>query len=164
MTASIIDIADRATRPHPFVKRAIRPLLLHVGTLVWPGQAIELSVSLVSDRAMRALNAKHRHKDKTTDVLSFPLEHDLRPRLAATTPEVVAIGDIVISPPVCLKQATEWGWTPGERLTQLLIHGYLHLLGFDHEEEAERAMMEAREEELFEACGVAGLIGPLTES
>ncbi|HYE79100.1 MAG TPA: rRNA maturation RNase YbeY [bacterium] len=162
MAAFECDIADRATRPHPFRVAGIPPLMAELAGRLLGGRTAEVAVTLVSDRHMRTLNAQHRGKDKTTDVLSFPQEDALRDRL----PEFpdwyqLVLGDIVISPVQCLKQAEEWGWTPGERLAQLLIHGFLHLLGYDHEAEEDRAEMEALEEELFRRCESSGLIAGL---
>lgn len=151
MSTLVIDIADRAPRPHPFRKAPIRRLLTALCEELLPEADIELSISLVGDRRMRQLNRDYRGYDKTTDVLSFPLEPDLRSAVAgiAPVPSILALGDIVISPKVCLQQASDWGWTPGERLAQLLIHGLLHLLGYDHELEPERLAMEALEDRLL---------------
>ena len=146
---STIDIADRSTRPHPFNPEALRPLVLRLAVEMLGDRTIELSITLVSDRAMRGLNLKHRGIDRTTDVLSFPLGESRH------------LGDIVISSAKCLKQAAAWGWTPSERLAQLTIHGFLHLLGYDHHEEAERIAMEALEERLFGIVEAEGLIGSL---
>jgi len=166
MSQTTIDIADRAPRPHPFAKAGIRTLLEATIAELLPAAEVELSVSLVGDRRMRQLNRDHRGKDKTTDVLSFPMEDDLRSVVAgsAPIPEYLALGDIVISPKVCLAQAGEWGWTPSERMTQLLIHGLLHLLGYDHEEEPERLAMEALEERLFEHLETTGQISSVVRA
>lgn len=104
-----------------------------------PGAAFpcEVSVVFVNDRAMRELNRVWRSKDKTTDVLSFPQEDDvwsLAGRDADLPP--LELGDIVISMPQAARQAAEYGVTLSEELARLLVHGVVHLLGYDHERSA----------------------------
>jgi probable rRNA maturation factor len=99
-----------------------------------PGRAERMAVCLVGDRAMRALNRRHRAKDKTTDVLSFAA-------LGAPDPEGTRhLGDILISVPQAARQARERGHALERELRLLLLHGYLHLLGYDHERD-QGAMM-----------------------
>jgi len=106
-----------------------------------------LSVVFTDDTEMRRMNRKHRGKDKTTDVLSFPLD-DTTPLL-----QTRLLGDIVISVPTAKKQAKEYGVPLREELLRLLIHGFLHLLGYDHENVSRQKAraMERKEEELFSA-------------
>jgi probable rRNA maturation factor len=86
-----------------------------------------LGVCLVGDGAMRALNRRHRAKDETTDVLSFPAGR-------APDPEGLRhLGDILISVPQAARQARAAGHGLDRELRVLLLHGYLHLLGYDHE-------------------------------
>ena len=95
------------------------------------------------DRTMKELNAQFRGKDKTTDVLSFPEDPDpSSPVVAESGP---FLGDIAISLPQCFRQAGDQSVDPGEELVRLLVHGVLHLLGYDHIEMEERKQMEARE-------------------
>jgi probable rRNA maturation factor len=84
----------------------------------------------VTNRAIRALNKRWRRKDKATDVLSFPL---LEPADLRRARGEVALGDIVISVEKAKEQAAEHGYALREELDLLLVHGLLHLLGFDHE-------------------------------
>ncbi len=95
----------------------------------------ELSVVITSDRAILALNRKYRKKDEPTDVLSFPLLADsgARRRIRARDARNLALGDIVISIDTARRQALELGVPLKERLRALLIHGCLHLIGYDHE-------------------------------
>jgi rRNA maturation RNase YbeY len=162
-----VEVADRAPRPHPYVAEALVPFLEALGEVLLSGHRAELSVLLASDRHMRELNATHRGQDKPTDVLSFPQEHALHRQLA-TPPSAGAaplvLGDIVIAPQIALKQAAEWGWSDAERLAQLAIHGLLHLLGYDHDEETSRLEMEALEERLFTRAAARGLIAPLART
>lgn len=139
----------------------------------------ELSLVLVGDRAIRTLNRNFRGQDKTTDVLSFPqvdatnrpgnpkarrkrTQSDLATARSSRTPTErshnaqtpldtgpLLLGDIVISVDTALRQARELGVSPRARLRTLLIHGLLHLLGYDHEHSANEARrMFARESEL----------------
>lgn len=104
---------------------------------------VEVSVLLVNDAAMRRLNHRYRGIDRTTDVLSFPQG----PFPAAP----LFLGDIVISLPQARRQAYEYQ-TPFKReLARLLVHGLLHLLGYDHEKNSyQAAKMRRLEEELDE--------------
>lgn len=112
----------------------------------------ELSLALVSDRRIRALNAAWRGKDRATDVLSFPQDADAAGARGAGGP----IGDVVISLPTALRQAREGGWGLARELRRLLAHGLLHCLGHDHETPAQARRM-ARAEELL--LGRAGMVG-----
>jgi probable rRNA maturation factor len=115
----------------------------------------ELSLSLVSDRAIRALNRSYRGIDSATDVLSFSQIEQAS--AAPTDPLVVmndprlTLGDVVISIDTALAQARELRTQPEARIRRLLIHGFLHLLGYDHERSAAEARkMFARERVLVE--------------
>lgn len=106
-----------------------------------------MSVLFVGDGAMRSLNRRYRRKDRTTDVLSFPFREGA---YAGVQPDI--LGDIVISVPVSERQARQYGETNQRALDRLLVHGLLHLLGYDHERgAAEARRMEARERVLLEA-------------
>lgn len=115
--------------------------------------ACELSLSLVSDDTIRGLNRDFRDKDAPTDVLSFSQieERGEAPPdpLAIPNRRGMPLGDVVISVDTALKQAADLGVSPGERMRTLLIHGFLHLLGYDHERSrAEARRMFQREREL----------------
>jgi rRNA maturation RNase YbeY len=97
----------------------------------------ELSLTLTSDRAIRALNHKYRGKDAATDVLSFSQIDEARGRvcdpLEVKNAKDLPLGDVVISIDTALRQARELDVAPAARLRTLLTHGFLHLLGYDHE-------------------------------
>jgi len=86
---------------------------------------VELSIVLVSDAQIKRLNKLYRHKDKPTDVLSFPIGEKVNGWLI--------LGDIVISVDTAKRQAQELGYSLEEELKRLLVHGLVHLLGYDHE-------------------------------
>jgi probable rRNA maturation factor len=92
----------------------------------------EISILFVNDERMRILNRRFRGIDRTTDVLSFPQNEFISPNAERLTPNVV-LGDVVISLPKTKKQAEENGLTFHQELKRLLIHGLLHLTGYDHE-------------------------------
>jgi len=120
-----------------------------------------LHVSLVDDEQMRELNHTHRNKDKTTDVLSFPLFESLRNGITDDEFifEEVEFGDIIISVPVMEKQAEEFKVSLEGEFFHLLTHGFLHLLGYDHElSDEEEALMEGHEkfiiDEIYSSIGI----------
>lgn len=94
---------------------------------VLPTDAGGVTVAFVSDRAMRELNRLWRHKSGTTDVLSFPAEQDDFERLEGST-----LGDVVISVEQAARQAKENRLTLDQEIAQLVLHGLIHLCGYDH--------------------------------
>lgn len=94
---------------------------------VLPGDAAGVTIAFVSDRAMRELNRLWRHKRGTTDVLSFPAGQDEFEKI-----EGVRLGDVVISVEQAARQAKEHHLTLDEEIAQLILHGLLHLCGYDH--------------------------------
>ena len=112
----------------------------------------ELSIALVGDREMRPLNAKYRKKRKTTDVMSFFID-DQPPA------GVPILGDVVISVEQARRQAQERGKTLKSEMVTLLIHGILHLLGYDHEKSPRQArIMFAYEQKLYAHLCDRGLL------
>jgi len=115
-------------------------------------QSAELSLVLVSDRRMRSLNRQYRKKDRTTDVLAFPLqENGVRPRFRRKRGQTpfppMLLGDVVISMSTAKRQAAALGHGLREELARLLVHGVLHLLGYDHERSERDALLMARREQ-----------------
>ncbi len=107
----------------------------------------ELSIMFVGDRRMKQLNTQYRNIRKTTDVLSFESSIPFTPDDADNV-----LGDIVISVPKAEAQAKEYGSGFYDEITRLLIHGTLHLLGYDHEQTEYKARkMRKKEEELIDA-------------
>ena len=100
----------------------------------------ELSVVLVDEETMSAYHQKYMGEPGPTDVLSFPMD-ELRPPNDDEDPPAGLLGDIVLCPAVTARQATEHGRTPEAEAEYLLVHGLLHLLGFDHAEPDERTEM-----------------------
>ena len=112
----------------------------------------ELSIAVVELAEMTELNERYRGVVGPTDVLSFECD-DL---CAADVDEPVTLGDVVIAPEVAETQAEEYGHTVEEELNLLLVHGVLHLLGYDHEADQDAIVMQARERALLTAWAAAG--------
>lgn len=105
-----------------------------------------ISVTIASDDRMRELNEEWREQNRATDVLSIECERPDDPDLADNEP--CELGDIVLAPDYIARQAHSFGTTPVQETTLLLVHAVLHLLGYDHMDEDEAIVMEAREDEL----------------
>jgi probable rRNA maturation factor len=115
----------------------------------------EVSVKLTDDEEVRTLNRDYRHKDKPTNVLSFPLvQRDLLEGLANSDDGEVLLGDIVLAEGVCATEAAEKGIAPEIHATHLIVHGLLHLLGYDHEGDAEAEAMEEIERAALASLGI----------
>jgi rRNA maturation RNase YbeY len=103
----------------------------------------DVSLILVGKTRMQRLNRTYRKRDYATDVLAFPMQD-------ASQSPVAFVGDVVICVPVALSQASRFGNTPDGELLRLLIHGTLHLLGYDHETtEREAKRMTRKEQAIF---------------
>ena len=123
------------------------------------GRTIELGVRLTGDEEVRALNAQWRGKDKATNVLSFPMaEADDLEQDAAEGPELM-LGDIVLARGVCAAEAADKGIAIEAHASHLLVHGTLHLLGYDHHDDAAAEDMEAREVRALARLGIADPYG-----
>ncbi|MCW7466127.1 rRNA maturation RNase YbeY [Leptospira levettii] len=104
-------------------------------------QSLELSVLVVNDQMMSEINGERRGKPKTTDVLSFPLYDE-----SLKLPFQI-LGEIVISMETCRKQAIEIGHSVIDEFYRLLVHGILHLFGYDHETNEEDAVLMRKMED-----------------
>lgn len=147
------------TLPEPFpsleeVEKACSLLLEQIqqldGVLDGPH---ELSLTLTDDATIQAINRKYRNKDTPTDVLSFPLldfSDNEEEEFPFPVTEVEALGDVVISLDRCRAQAQEVGHGVADEFYRLLVHGILHLYGYDHEiSSKEEARMKSQEDELL---------------
>jgi len=111
-------------------------------------EASIISIALVGTGEMGELNARYRDKVGPTDVLSFPCDD---PEAMVADGEPVTLGDIIIAPEVAEANAREYGSTIEAELNLLLVHGVLHLLGYDHLEPTDAEAMENREQSILAA-------------
>jgi probable rRNA maturation factor len=109
-------------------------------------QPCELSVNFCDDATIRSLNAKWRGLDKATNVLSFPSPGPLKTKLT--------LGDIVIAYETVAREAAEQEKTLSDHVAHMIIHGFLHLIGYDHETPLEDEQMEAMERRISSALGM----------
>lgn len=132
----------RITFDQARLDRQARAILSDVGEA-----SAELGILLVGDQRMRSLNRQYRGKDRTTDVLAFAMRE-------APHPSAGLLGDVVIAVPTAVRQAKEGGRSLDEELTVLLVHGVLHLCGYDHERsEKEARRMQRRERMILRSIG-----------
>lgn len=114
----------------------------------YPNHTFELNIFFCDDETIRSFNREYRGVDRATDVLSFPM-------FDFGTPELPALlGDIVLSVPRAQAQAEEYGHSFEREMCFLAAHAALHLIGYDHENEDERAQMETRQREVLSALGI----------
>jgi probable rRNA maturation factor len=116
---------------------------------------VEISITLTGDEQVRALNARWRGKDKSTNVLSFPMADEMDFAKANVGGPELLLGDIVLAHGVCEAEAAEKGVSVEQHTTHLVVHGTLHLLGYDHHDDREAADMEAREARALARLGIA---------
>ena len=148
---------DSSRRWEPLVRKAAEAAIAESAfpDLMDSDRAIEMSVTLTGDEEVQALNARWRGKDKPTNVLSFPMADDLDfARSNVAGPELL-LGDIILAHGVCAAEAAEKGVSFEQHATHLLVHGMLHLLGYDHQEDAQASDMEAREVKALARLGIA---------
>lgn len=127
------------TPPHPAITMALKEAASSTG---FDKGEYEVSVVLTNDQRIRQLNAKYRKKDKPTNVLSFPQDHE------------ILLGDIILSYETIQREAEEQQKSFLHHLQHLCVHGFLHLLGHDHEEDEEAEEMEACEIKICKALNI----------
>lgn len=103
----------------------------------------ELSILIVDPDHMRRLNNRFANNNYTTDVLAFPMSQEEE--------DLVLLGDVVMCPEVAQRHAERYSHSLGDELDLLLVHGVLHLLGYDHQGEADKMKMERRTRELLDS-------------
>ncbi|MDO5515436.1 MAG: rRNA maturation RNase YbeY [Staphylococcus xylosus] len=112
----------------------------------------ELSVTFVDKKEIQEINKMYRDKDKVTDVISFALEEDEPEITGLDMPRV--LGDIIICTDVAKEQADNYGHSFERELGFLALHGFLHLLGYDHMNEQDEKEMFGRQEQILNAYGL----------
>lgn len=117
---------------------------------------VEVAVRLTDDAEVQALNRDFRGKDKPTNVLSFPqVQADLLEGLSNSDDGEILLGDIVLARETCAREAAEKGVSLADHATHLIVHGALHLVGYDHIDDPEAAAMEALEVKALASLGIA---------
>ena len=113
---------------------------------------VEISLSYVDEDEMHELNRQWRDIDRTTDVLSFECDSAFDEDIPLD--EVLELGDVILAPEVIARQAPGFGNAPADECRLMLVHGLLHLLGYDHIEDDEAEEMEAREDAILRELAV----------
>jgi probable rRNA maturation factor len=130
--------------------REVEALVERVVAAILPNDPRNLDVLLTGDAEIQALNKQWRGKDKATNILSFP-----SPDMPLPAGEVAHLGNLVLAWDTIEREAEAAQKPMIEHVVHLLVHGMLHLLGFDHEDEAEGDKMEAKETEILASLGIA---------
>lgn len=132
------------------VNRAVRATLLFAaekrGRPLFPAKRITLSILLTDSLRQRRLNHRFRHKNSTTNILAFPA--------GVETPQFFHLGDLSLAYEVLKREALSQGKRLSDHFTHLLVHGILHLLGFDHKAAASARKMEAMERAILARMGI----------
>ena len=151
------DSSPGITDWEPLVRRAAEAAIAEsaIPQLADFDRPVEISITLTGDAQVQALNAKWRGKDKPTNVLSFPMADELDLTRANVAERELLLGDIVLARGVCEREAADKRVSVEQHAMHLLVHGTLHLLGYDHHDDAEAADMEAREIRALARLGIA---------
>ncbi|MGG3955290.1 rRNA maturation RNase YbeY [Bhargavaea massiliensis] len=151
----IIDFIDETNEITEEQIELIEQLLQHAAKEENVRDGAEVSITFVDNEKIREINRDYRGKDQPTDVISFALEEMGEEEIeivGAGLPPV--LGDIIISVPKAREQAEEYGHSFMRELGFLVVHGFLHLLGYDHETEEEEKVMFAKQEQLLQQFGL----------
>ena len=133
-----------------WIKKIVRQVLRAEGV----APPYEVSLVFTDSETVKQLNRDYRGVDETTDVLAFYMlpQKGADSSFALPPDGVTRLGEVIISYPQAVAQAREQGHSPETELALLVIHGILHLLGYDHEKPEEESKMRERERELLEKC------------
>lgn len=123
--------------------------------LATSARPVEISVLMTGDERVRELNAEYRNKDRPTNVLSFPMTNPDDLCVATVAGPELLLGDIILARGVCEAEAAARGISVEDHATHLIVHGTLHLLGYDHHDDQKASDMEAREVRALARLGVA---------
>ena len=135
------------------IEENVRAAAEKVGEL-YGGENGEVSVTLTNNDYIHQLNRKYRQIDRPTDVLSFALNESEEPDIE-NGPDINVLGDIILSVERAEEQAADYGHSLRREIAFLTVHGMLHLLGYDHMEEADRLEMEKEQRYVMEQLGIS---------
>ncbi|MGN1400757.1 MAG: rRNA maturation RNase YbeY [Bacillus sp. (in: firmicutes)] len=151
----LIDFIDETSRVGNNEMDLIRKLLAFAASEEGIQDECELSVTFVDDEAIRQINKEYRDKDSATDVISFALEEMGEGEVAIHGADMPrALGDIIISVDRTIKQADEYGHGFERELGFLALHGFLHLLGYDHIEKEDEVVMFTKQKDILDKYGL----------
>ncbi|MDX1575532.1 MAG: rRNA maturation RNase YbeY [Kiloniellales bacterium] len=140
---------DAEPQAEALARLAAEAVFRHDGTGRGPGRPLEASIVLADDALVRDLNRTYRRQDRPTNVLSFANDgrtHGVGgPRL---------LGDVILARETVLREARDQGKSVAEHMSHLIVHGLLHLLGFDHDEARQAEQMEALEVAILAGIGI----------
>lgn len=143
-----IDFTDHNSRLSHKERELLEKILLHAAKTEQLPDRVELSLMIVSNDEIKTLNNEYRNINEITDVLSFPM-YD-RDELISHDPNIpLSLGDIVISYDRAEEQANEYNHSFERELAFLAVHGFLHLLGYTHDDEEEEKIMFTKQEKLL---------------
>lgn len=148
-----IDIQDETNELSDQQIQLVQKLLKQALLLEKVPVGREVSVTFVDDEAIRKINRQYRNKDQATDVISFALNDD-ETDLVVDEEIPNLLGDIIVSYPCVLRQAEEYQHSVDRELGFLVVHGFLHLLGYDHMTDEEEKIMFKRQEDILVAYGL----------
>lgn len=135
------------------MKETVTAVLTEAAKVLGISSQAEVGVVFADDAYIRELNRDYRGIDASTDVLSFALDEGEEPEVQGG-PEESLLGDIVISLDTAERQAAEFGHSLEREMAYLTVHGMLHLVGYDHEDETDKAAMRRQEEHILAALGI----------
>ena len=149
-------LLNNRQRKHPIIPRQLKKVAARTLSALGCPEETELSVTVVGDRSIRRINREYLAKDRPTNVISFSQQE------GGGGIATDMLGDVIISADTSAREAEQGGMQPFDRLCFLLLHGILHLCGYDHERsgEEEAVRMEKKEEELFRILKKEGLLSP----
>ncbi|WP_252502915.1 rRNA maturation RNase YbeY [Sporosarcina sp. Marseille-Q4943] len=138
------------------ITQLVKDVLNHAAGMEELSGHPEVSVTFVTDDEIRKINAEYRGKDKATDVISFALEEMTEGEVAIVQEEgmPIVLGDIIISVETAARQSAEYGHDERREIGFLALHGFLHLLGYDHMTEEDEKEMFGRQKEILTSFGL----------
>lgn len=150
-------LLNNRQRKHPIRPRQLKKVAVRILSALGCPEGTELSVTVVGDRSIRRVNREYLARDRSTNVISFSQQEGDCGGVATGI-----LGDVIISAETSAREAEQGGMQPFDRLCFLLLHGILHLCGYDHERsgEQEAVRMEKKEGELFRILKKEGLLNP----
>ncbi|MGN7388533.1 rRNA maturation RNase YbeY [Sporosarcina sp. SAFN-015] len=147
---------DETEKVSEDITQLVAEVLNHAAGMEGLSGQPEVSVTFMTDEEIRKINAQYRGKDKATDVISFALEEMTEGEIAVIQEEdmPIVLGDILISVETASRQAAEYGHDERREIGFLALHGFLHLLGYDHMTEEDEKKMFGRQKEILTSFGL----------